>query len=245
MILNEMMIASKHHITIHNPYQAHYCEIGLFCLAIIFGGVSVSEGHFRLWLPTSTCLSSWIWLVGGGWRWGAQQWEEVNFFWFLVVWRCWAVDFPSPNPPTWSWSWSLEKLTWKIISKNKNLQILVHLGGGFKYCLFFTPTPMEMIQFDDHIFQMGWNHHLDMFFLNSLILGAVSLVLGGRYPHQQRSWFVISRPCTLARWKWTDLKMMKFMMRCSWGNCSFTIFEPLKLKLMMVQSWDLCMFLQR
>ena len=38
MILNEMMIASKHHITIHNPYQAHYCEIGLFCLAIIFGG---------------------------------------------------------------------------------------------------------------------------------------------------------------------------------------------------------------
>jgi len=48
MILNEMMIASKHHITIHNPYQAHYCEIGLFCLAIIFLGVSVSEGHFRL-----------------------------------------------------------------------------------------------------------------------------------------------------------------------------------------------------
>ena len=24
----------------------------------------------------------------------------------------------------------------------------------------FTPIPGEMIQFDDHIFQIGWNHHL-------------------------------------------------------------------------------------
>ena len=29
------------------------------------------------------------------------------------------------------------------------------LGGGFKHVLFFTPIPGEMIQFDDHIFQMG------------------------------------------------------------------------------------------
>ena len=26
----------------------------------------------------------------------------------------------------------------------------------------FTPIPGEMIQFDEHIFQMGWNHQLDM-----------------------------------------------------------------------------------
>ena len=31
------------------------------------------------------------------------------------------------------------------------------LGGGFKYVLF-SPLPGEMIQFDEHIFQIGWNH---------------------------------------------------------------------------------------
>ena len=37
------------------------------------------------------------------------------------------------------------------------------LGGGFEYFLF-SPLPGEMIQFDEHIFQMGWfNHHLDKF----------------------------------------------------------------------------------
>ena len=36
------------------------------------------------------------------------------------------------------------------------------LGGGFKYFLF-SPLPGEMIQFDEHIFQMGWfNHQLEM-----------------------------------------------------------------------------------
>ena len=33
------------------------------------------------------------------------------------------------------------------------------LGGGFKY-LLFSPLPGEMIQIDEHIFQMGWNHQL-------------------------------------------------------------------------------------
>ena len=33
------------------------------------------------------------------------------------------------------------------------------LGAGFKYC-FFSSLFGEMIQFDDHIFQMGWNHQL-------------------------------------------------------------------------------------
>ena len=32
------------------------------------------------------------------------------------------------------------------------------LGGGFKHFLF-SPLPGEMIQFDDHIFQMGWFNH--------------------------------------------------------------------------------------
>ena len=34
------------------------------------------------------------------------------------------------------------------------------LGGGFQY-LLFSPLLGEMMQFDEHIFQMGWfNHHL-------------------------------------------------------------------------------------
>ena len=34
------------------------------------------------------------------------------------------------------------------------------LGGGFKYFLF-SPLFGDMIQFDEHIFQMGWNHQLE------------------------------------------------------------------------------------
>jgi len=36
---------------------------------------------------------------------------------------------------------------------------MIELGGGFKYVFIFTPNPGEMIQFDDHIFQMGWFNH--------------------------------------------------------------------------------------
>ena len=31
----------------------------------------------------------------------------------------------------------------------------IQVGGGFKYFLIFTPNFGEMIQFDEHIFQMG------------------------------------------------------------------------------------------
>ena len=32
------------------------------------------------------------------------------------------------------------------------------LGGGFKHVFFFSALLGEMIQFDEHIFQMGSNH---------------------------------------------------------------------------------------
>ena len=35
------------------------------------------------------------------------------------------------------------------------------LGGGFKDFLF-SPLLAEMIRFDEHIFQMGWNQQLVM-----------------------------------------------------------------------------------
>ncbi len=33
------------------------------------------------------------------------------------------------------------------------------LGGGLKRFFMFTPSPGEMIQFDEHIFEMGWFNH--------------------------------------------------------------------------------------
>ena len=36
--------------------------------------------------------------------------------------------------------------------------MIPYLGGGFKHFLF-SPLPGEMIQFDEHIFQMGWFNH--------------------------------------------------------------------------------------
>ena len=41
---------------------------------------------------------------------------------------------------------------------------LLYLGGGFNYFLC-SPLPGEMIQFDDHIFQMGRNHQLDTLYM--------------------------------------------------------------------------------
>ena len=35
---------------------------------------------------------------------------------------------------------------------------IVHLGGGFKYVLC-SPLPGKVIQFDEHIVQMGWFNH--------------------------------------------------------------------------------------
>ena len=37
-------------------------------------------------------------------------------------------------------------------------------GWWFLICFIFTPNLGEMIQFDEHIFQLGWfNHQLDQF----------------------------------------------------------------------------------
>ena len=47
---------------------------------------------------------------------------------------------------------------WNLILSTKWGEI-VTLGGGLTHFLLL-PLPGEMIQFDEHIFQMGWNHHL-------------------------------------------------------------------------------------
>ncbi len=41
--------------------------------------------------------------------------------------------------------------------------LLGKLGGGnSNIFVMFTPILGEMIQFDEHIFQMGWNHQPEM-----------------------------------------------------------------------------------
>ena len=45
------------------------------------------------------------------------------------------------------------RLLWLLLFQKK-------LAGGFKYFLF-SSLPGEMIQFDEHIFQRGWNHQLE------------------------------------------------------------------------------------
>ena len=47
----------------------------------------------------------------------------------------------------------------------------IYLGGGFKYFVF-SPLPGEMIQFDEHIFQIGWfNHQVAPLFIYSFLSG--------------------------------------------------------------------------
>ena len=41
---------------------------------------------------------------------------------------------------------------------------LRNLGGGFQTFFIFTPILGEMIQFDEHIFQMGWFNHQPVIF---------------------------------------------------------------------------------
>ena len=52
--------------------------------------------------------------------------------------------------------WTLFFAPLKIFKVNKEDWLL--LGGGFKDFLF-SPLLGEMIQFDDHIFEMGWFNH--------------------------------------------------------------------------------------
>ena len=47
----------------------------------------------------------------------------------------------------------------------------IYLGGGFKYFVF-SPLPGEMIQFDEHIFQIGWfNHQVVTLFIYKFLSG--------------------------------------------------------------------------
>ena len=57
----------------------------------------------------------------------------------------------------WKQTWGIRDVSWSMGG------ITRWSSGGFKDFLFFTPNLGEMIQFDEHIFQMGWNHQLVLF----------------------------------------------------------------------------------
>ena len=70
------------------------------------------------------------------------------------------------------------------------------LGGGFKYFQFSPRKIGEMIQFEEHIFQLGWfNHQLD-----NPLKKAWSISLGGK-AWQWRGWGV-TEDRTLADAQW-------------------------------------------
>ena len=59
------------------------------------------------------------------------------------------------------------------------LQLLV--GGGFK-CFIFSPQPREMIQFDEHLFQMGWFNHQLPWEPTTFIFRGYNPCIGGLNP---------------------------------------------------------------
>ena len=75
----------------------------------------------------------------------------------------------------------------------------VFLGGGFKHLLFST-LPGEMIQFDDHIFQMGWNHQPEIAFSCQGLLGWVFLTSCGEIPLQPWRKLFSDRPGSPEVW---------------------------------------------
>ena len=61
---------------------------------------------------------------------------------------------------------TLHRFVWKLISIFGLSVAKKVTSWWFQICFIFTPIPGEMIQFDEHIFQMGWNHQLVSVLIN-------------------------------------------------------------------------------
>ena len=130
------------------------------CVRTMFEGTHFGEkisnlgGWFRGWKKTTKTLSKWLhpgnlinrysnmmlWKMYLSFTYGVTILGIYLHFNFLGVRIC------SP------WRWESQRLkSW--------------LGGGNSNIFHFHPVPGEMIQFDDHIFQMGSNHQLIIFTL--------------------------------------------------------------------------------
>ena len=82
-----------------------------------------------------------------------------------------------------------------------------NLGGGFNLFFIFTPKIGEMIQFDEHIFQMGGSTTNLKFSIKMVVF---------RTPQELKPWYLwaenlAGKPCKM-RWIWAPhppKKMMK------------------------------------
>ena len=118
--------------------------------------VRVHSGGFQGWCDS--CFSQWLF--------------------FGIVWSNYS-DLTRPHPKWWfSKGNPLISGKSRLVKYYNLARIVIHrfLGGGFKHFLF-SPLPGEMIQFDEHIFQMGWfNHQLVLLFYTVITLPKTNML---------------------------------------------------------------------
>ena len=96
------------------------------------------------------------------------------------------------------------RLNWASLKTNGKSPLKIN-GWKMNLCIsrwwfqtffIFTPIPGEMIQFDYHIFQMGWNHQPEIAFSCQGVLGWVFLTSCGEPPCnlEENSWFSTGVP---------------------------------------------------
>ena len=113
-----------------------------------------------MYFSITVCPSTWHF-----WRWLSSSCGILEFlggchvlFNYCSMWWCVLLSFLTAN---WNPIRPLEVTHCTLSSDIPRKRPRNNLGGGFKD--FFTPIPSKMIQFDEHIFQMGWlNHQLAM-----------------------------------------------------------------------------------
>lgn len=67
----------------------------------------------------------------------------------------------------------------------KDLQLPSFLGGAFKRC--FTRKPGEIIQFDNHVFQIGWFNHPPSFGIPGVFVVNSKVINPQRSPLEQKN----------------------------------------------------------
>ena len=87
----------------------------------------------------------------------SQKRHHLSRVWFCrkTTWSSWYQK--SNHFPSFSWAWKLGNASILNICLPSNQMT----RWWFQRFFTFTPNPGEMIQFDDHIFQLGWNYQLD------------------------------------------------------------------------------------
>ena len=123
-------------------------------------GMGIRTLHLKVYPP-------WRWMVGIQSFFG--QWEGLS----SVRAPCQFYTIFSQGEPSRSPTSSTTMPPWPHVTcSGKKWWVMKFLAGGLKYVLF-SPLFEEDFQFDEHIFQMGWNHQAGFgfrIFLNRLLV---------------------------------------------------------------------------